>query len=72
MIKVKKLEEAKQPINIVNKLFKNEIIILGEIYQIIGIVFMPIPNHFSAEIFICKGDDLNLAINKDYYYDGMK
>ena len=62
----------KKSINFVNKLFKNEIIILGEIYQIIGIVFMPIPNHFSAEIFNYEGDDLNLAIGKDYYYDGMK
>ena len=47
------LEKTK---NKINKIFKEEITIMNDIYKLIGIVCMPTENHFCASIFNYNND----------------
>ena len=59
--------------NKVNDLFQGEINIMNEIYELIGVVYMPSGNHFCAAIFNYNGDINNrLKKGKNYFYDSIK
>lgn len=65
-------EELKKMKVKLNLIFNNEIKIMGNIYELIAIVYMPTFNHFTAAIFNYNGEYYyGMEKGHNYFYDGL-
>ena len=59
--------------NKVNILFKSELRILNDLFELIAVVYMPVRNHFTSAIFNYNNENEKLLKKSfNYYYDSLK
>jgi hypothetical protein len=59
--------------NKANILFKSELRILNDLFELIAVVYIPVRNHFTSAIFNYNNDiEKFLKKGYNYYYDGLK
>ena len=64
------LEKTK---NKVNSLFKSELFLLNDLFELIAVVYMPVRIYFTSAIFNYNNDNENiLKRGYSYYYDNLK